>query len=248
MLRSATKTSLLSPPASSRPSTKKRKRTRRPTRSSVARSSRKKRKRKRKRRTKRKTKKKTKRPKRKTALKNAKRFAPAKRKPSPRMLVRQRSRLSRHALWTLTHSAKRKQTPPTKARCTPLPSAITKFTRKLTTNTNPSKPPEPNPRPRPPPPKTTVSFFPAKHAPRAPALPNPARISRATPRPLAPIPAHASSGLIAAADAIATTAAETIAAVAGQIVAAALPVAVLHSDAGPAVPPVIQGATPDPRA
>src|SRR5260370_10273416 len=154
MLRSATKTSLLSPPASSRPSTKKRKRTRRPTRSSVARSSRKKtkrkRKRKRKRRTKRKTKKKTKRPKRKTALKNAKRFAPAKRKPSPRMLVRKRSRLSRHALWTLTHSAKRKQTPPTKALCTPLPSAITKFTRQHTTNTTPPRPPQPNPRPRPP--------------------------------------------------------------------------------------------------
>jgi hypothetical protein len=65
---------------------------------------------------------------------------------------------------------------------------------------------------------------------------------------LAAIPAHASSGLIAAADAIATTAAETIAAAADQIVAAAVPVAVLDSNAVPAVRTVIRVATPDLRA
>src|SRR6202158_1039439 len=138
------------------------------------------------------------------------RFAPAKRKPSPKMEARKRSRLSRHALLTLMRSPKRKRTQPTKARCTPLPSAITTSTRKPSTNT--SRPPEANSRPRPPLRKTTASFFPAKHAPRAPALPNLARIFPATPRASAAIPAPASSGLIAAADAIATTAAEIIAA------------------------------------
>src|SRR5258707_13883496 len=77
MLRSVKKTSPLSPLASSRPSTKKRKRTRQPTRSSGARFSRRKR-----------TRKKTKKPRRKTALRNAKRFAPAKRQLSPRMCAR----------------------------------------------------------------------------------------------------------------------------------------------------------------
>src|SRR5260221_8862281 len=121
----------------------------------------------------------------------------------------------------------------TKAPCTPLPSAITTSMKKP--GTNPSRPPERNPRQSPPLRKTTAFSFPAKQAPRAPALPGRAKIFRAIPRESAAIHAPASSGLTAAADAIATTAAATIAvAAADQTAAADVLAAVLDSNAGQA--------------
>jgi hypothetical protein len=79
-------------------------------------------------------------------------------------------------------------------------------------------------------PRTTLSFFPAKHARRVLALLNLARIFRATPRALGAILAPVSSAHFAVADAIATTAAVTI--VAATIVAVADPTV---AEAGPAV-------------
>src|SRR5258708_25718623 len=130
-----------------------------------------------------------------------------------------------------------------RAPCTPLPSAITTSMKKP--GTNPSRPPERNPLPSPRLRKTTASFFPAKHAPRAPALPSLDRIFRAIPRASAAIHAPASSGLTAAADAIATTAAATIAeAAADQTAAADVLAAVLDSNALQAVR-IVTAAPPD---
>ena len=96
----------------------------------------------------------------------------------------------------------------------------------------------------------TPFFFPAKHALRAPARPSLGRISRAIQPALAAILVHASSGLTAAADAIATIAVATIAvAVADQIAVADVPAAVLDSNVVPAaVRIVITAATLDLRA
>jgi hypothetical protein len=96
----------------------------------------------------------------------------------------------------------------------------------------------------------TIAFFSlAKPAHRVPELLSLAQISRATPRASAAILALDSSGLTAAADAIAITAAETIAvAVAGPIAVAAVPAVVLASNAAQVVDPVITAATPDRRA
>jgi hypothetical protein len=99
--------------------------------------------------------------------------------------------------------------------------------------------------------KTRAFFFPAKLAPRAPGLPSHVRIFRETPLALAAILAPVSSGLTAAAVAIATIAVEIIAVVvaADPTGAVADPAAVLASNvADLAGRTVITVATPDLRA